>query len=393
MITEVYKQSKSILQRGQTTAVQSRLVRKSRLRCFEDTPRVTVAGGNKMASVYWQWLTIIKLCLGIFGVVGNLLVIIVYISKKKRQNTTNTLILALAITDMFTSANIIPWPTQLEVVPQGALGHLYCGLVFANFFMWTSIVASVGLLTMLSVERYLAVCRPLWYRTVFSKSRPWYFIAGMWAFGAVEKSFNLYCTVPSPEGTCLYEVPGGLGFKYFLAIGVFIIEYLVPLMVMLVTYVKTIQALKQQACNLLEQIDSRNNPAYSLLQTRRKVIEMLLVVIVAFSICWGPLQFAFMIGSLSAEDYLLSTLQDAFTVLAFFNSCANPIIYTFKNKTFRNALRDHFQYWRRRGGRGNAVSSVVVGTGMELETKVTVAQKTTRAVERPHALRDLPDIG
>ena len=85
----------------------------------------------------------------------------------------------------------------------------------------------------------------------------------------------------------------------------------------------------------------RNRDRTSPLRARRRVVNMLMVVIITFIICWSPDQFAYLVFNLGLVPvhYLFGPIYRACVVLAFANSCLNPFIYVLTNNNFRKALR------------------------------------------------------
>ncbi|GIZ00203.1 neuromedin-K receptor [Caerostris extrusa] len=82
-------------------------------------------------------------------------------------------------------------------------------------------------------------------------------------------------------------------------------------------------------------------------RARKKVIKMVLVVLIAFIICWTPIQvqiFLAVINSDKQRDSWTQEYQWISNYLAFANSFINPIIYGGFNKTFRGFLY-HAQMW------------------------------------------------
>nr|CAD7415341.1 unnamed protein product [Timema cristinae] len=70
---------------------------------------------------------------------------------------------------------------------------------------------------------------------------------------------------------------------------------------------------------------------------------MLVLVVVLFVICWGPMLID---NLLTAYDVLpklrteppLKHMATAFHLMAYFNSCINPIVYGFMSKNFRESF-------------------------------------------------------
>ncbi|XP_022080145.1 delta-type opioid receptor-like [Acanthaster planci] len=290
----------------------------------------------------WTWQNICKLILGLLGICGNSLVIAAYCGKKKQKNSTNVLILALACADLISSVNFIPLPV-LRRVPMNIWGELYCRLIFSQPLLWISIEASVYTLTLLSVERYLAVVHPIRYRNLFTKSWPKRFVWIIWIFAVGVKSFNFYNT-EIKEGTGCDYISFPKGFNLLVAVGVALVEYFVPIVVMITCNGLTVKALRSQASNLQGHRGGSNapesGPALSVLKTRRRIIHIVLIVIITFIICWTPDQISLLLMNLDvlSFDHFDSNAHQAFIILAFFNSCVNPIIYTFKNKQFRTSV-------------------------------------------------------
>jgi 7 transmembrane receptor (rhodopsin family) len=63
--------------------------------------------------------------------------------------------------------------------------------------------------------------------------------------------------------------------------------------------------------------------------------------VVAFSICWAPIQIILLLKSLRLYDTttLSVSIQIISHVLAYLNSCLNPFLYAFLSENFRKAFR------------------------------------------------------
>ena len=77
-------------------------------------------------------------------------------------------------------------------------------------------------------------------------------------------------------------------------------------------------------------------------RTMKQVVKMLVAVVVLFAICWSPLLID---NVLTAYEILpkmkigkFKHLNTAFQLMAYFNSCINPIVYGFMSKHFRESF-------------------------------------------------------
>ncbi|XP_072049047.1 melatonin receptor type 1B-like [Amphiura filiformis] len=315
--------------------------------------------------VIWDWRNIIQLILAVVGILGNSVVIHVYRrNREMKHNTTNTFIAALAAADLITSISIIPHP-RLSRVPQNGIGSFYCKVVWSSNIMWISIVASVITLTMLAVERYIAVAYSFRYKQIFTITKTRLIILGIWLFAFTLNTFGYYETFVVKE-QCVHILPS-IKFQMFLGCAVFIVEYLVPMIIMLVTNIRTIQLLNKQTRSFTRGKDATKGPALKLIQARRRVVNMLFIVIVTFIICWSPDQFAFLAFNLGwvPFEYAFGPLYRAFVVLAFANSCANPIIYTVMNRNFREAIAQQLPSMKCKSAEKGGTTNTLFETPLE----------------------------
>lgn len=118
------------------------------------------------------------------------------------------------------------------------------------------------------------------------------------------------------------------------------------------------------------------------LQNKKRVIQMLFVVVLEFFICWTPLYVINTIALFNPHivyQTLGYTTITYFQLLAYSSSCCNPITYCFMNRGFRKAFLNLFRCFKRFheprrmsiggggggvGGVGGAPSAaVIVGNG------------------------------
>ncbi|XP_043660136.1 cholecystokinin receptor type A [Drosophila teissieri] len=102
----------------------------------------------------------------------------------------------------------------------------------------------------------------------------------------------------------------------------------------------------------------RSNEAKTL-ESKKRVVKMLFVLVLEFFICWTPLYvintLVMLIGPVVYE-YVDYTAISFLQLLAYSSSCCNPITYCFMNASFRRAFVDTFKGlpWRRGGGGAGA---------------------------------------
>lgn len=76
-------------------------------------------------------------------------------------------------------------------------------------------------------------------------------------------------------------------------------------------------------------------------RSKRRVTRMVIVVVVIFAVCWCPIQIVLVLKSFDVYDINNTNnliIQISSNILAYMNSCINPILYAFLSENFRKAF-------------------------------------------------------
>ncbi|KAH8419969.1 hypothetical protein KR009_004567, partial [Drosophila setifemur] len=130
-------------------------------------------------------------------------------------------------------------------------------------------------------------------------------------------------------------------------------------------------------------VPRRSNESKSL-ESKKRVVKMLFVLVLEFFICWTPL---YVINTLTmlfgpvVYEYVGYTSISFLQLLAYSSSCCNPITYCFMNANFRRAFVDTFKgmrmwerlcapccFWRR--SNKNETNLSVAGNSIALANSV-----------------------
>ncbi|XP_022094013.1 muscarinic acetylcholine receptor M2-like [Acanthaster planci] len=299
-------------------------------------PKDDTSSGN-------EWVYGIEVTLGIVGTVGNVFVCLIILRAKFLHNMTNYLILNLAVADMTASLclifNVFLVETSIVEPPSGvAVGEIYCRLYGNLHLFWVCVTASVFNLIVVTLERFYAIVYPLHYTRYFTTKRVTLLVALTWLGAFLQEFFALFInSYDAASGTCAYGFPN-LASQIAVGLFVFLSSYFCPLCVMIWAYYKIMRNLKKSARNLMNQ--QTEDPAYGLLRARKKIVQVLFTVVMAFLILWTPNQVVYLFENFHVE--LVPTthiVYSIFRMMAFSNSVVNPIIYAFKYKQFRKGFR------------------------------------------------------
>ncbi|XP_015117383.1 allatostatin-A receptor isoform X1 [Diachasma alloeum] len=272
--------------------------------------------------------------IGILGLVGNSLVVIVIALNPGMRSTTNLLIINLAIADLLFVIFCIPFTAADFVLPYWPFGDLWCRIV--QYLIIVTACASVYTLVLMSLDRYLAVVHPVASMTVRTEHHAFIAICIVW-FVILTTSIpvliihgEIYIqlqTDPDPQPAC--RILPDVNRTVF-QVTFFLLSYVIPLTLTCALYVFMLIRLWRGARASAE---SRRG--------RKKVTRLVIIVVAVFAICWFPIQVILVAKSL--DSYPMTTtsvmIQVASHVMAYMNSCVNPILYAFLSDNFRKAFR------------------------------------------------------
>ncbi|XP_068192917.1 somatostatin receptor type 5 [Antennarius striatus] len=267
----------------------------------------------------------------IIGLGGNTLVIHIVLRYSKMESVTNIYILNLAIADelfMFS----LPFLAAQNTLDTWPFGSFMCRLVMTvdSINQFTSIFC----LTVMSVDRYLAVVHPI-SSTKFR--RP--LVAKMvnvtiWASSfLVILPVVIFANVPEEGGTCNIVWPHPpekwqAGFIMYTSV----LGFFFPLLVICLCYLFIVIKVRSSGKKVFATSTRRR-------KSERRVTLMVVIVVAVFVVCWLPfyaLNIANVVEPLPVEHHGLYFFVVA---LGYANSCANPFIYAFLSDNFKRGFR------------------------------------------------------
>ncbi|KAK7135014.1 hypothetical protein R3I93_018196 [Phoxinus phoxinus] len=270
------------------------------------------------------------------GTVGNCLVLAVLI-RNGQMNTksTNLFILNLGLADLCFIVFCVPFQATIYTMDEWVFGPFVCKAV--HFIIYLTMYASIFTLTAVSLDRYLAIRYPLRSRETRTPRNALTSISLVWAL-------SLFCSSPylsyyqqmDLNGTTVCIPAWNIHHRRAMDVCTFIFGYLIPVLILGITYARTIRYLWTSVDPMQDMSESR--------KAKRKVTKMIIIVAVLFCLCWLPhhlviLCMLFGHFPLNHTTYVIRILSH---LVAYANSCLNPIVYALVSKHFRKGFKKVF---------------------------------------------------
>ena len=290
---------------------------------------------------------------------GNTLTVLLFVRKSKwLKKTYNCLIFALAVQDIIAAICLIVLPGFLMKqdaykLPDSKISSLiFCKILWSGFLPFAFGNASVYTCLMLTFDRWLAVVKPLSYKK-YEQSRIFAILAILfpWIAGicfditaplnvtiGVNINGTFVCSWPDQEYT----------FKtVFIAIFLFLGKIGVPATFMVIAYNRIIVHMQssRNRVNVIRNSNERNRQ-HCALKTLKRITVTALFASTVIIMCWLPNQLYYALSQVQVTK-LGTTTHFAVTLLAFSNSCFNPVIYCFSNKEYQREIMAIFRCFSR----------------------------------------------
>uniref|UniRef100_A0A673GXR3 Red-sensitive opsin n=1 Tax=Sinocyclocheilus rhinocerous TaxID=307959 RepID=A0A673GXR3_9TELE len=240
----------------------------------------------------------------------NGLVLVATAKFKKLRHPLNWILVNLALADLGETLLASTISVINQVFGYFILGHPMC--IFEGYTVSVCGIAGLWSLTVISWERWVVVCKPFGNVKFDAK----------WASAGIIFSWVwpiFWCTSCGPDSYMIILM---------------ITCCIIPLAIIILCYIAVWLAIRAVA---QQQKDSESTQ-----KAEKEVSRMVVVMILAYCVCWGPYTF-FACFAAANPGYAFHPLAAAMP--AYFAKSAtiyNPIIYVFMNRQFRVCIMQLF---------------------------------------------------
>ncbi|XP_069613201.1 G-protein coupled receptor 54-like [Ranitomeya imitator] len=286
------------------------------------------------------------------GLIGNSLVIYVITKHKQMRTVTNFYIANLATTDITFLVCCVPFTATLYPLPSWVFGDVMCRGV--NYLQQVTAQATCITLTAMSVDRCYVTVYPLQSLRRRTPRLAMAISLGIW-IGSIVLSVPcaMYQKLSTgywygPQTYCIEAFPTAAHQKAFI-LYTFLAVYLLPLLTICVCYAFM---LKRMSRPVVEPIDNSYQLSVQLLAerseaVRAKISKMVVVIVLLFTICWGPIQLFILFQAFDSnfqKSYETYKLKIFAHCMCYSNSSVNPFVYAFMGANFRKSFKKAFPF-------------------------------------------------
>ena len=309
----------------------------------------------KIADEIFDSTTVEKICIPIFYVIGflrNVAFLLVLARVKTMRTITNFYLANLAVADVMTlslETFARPWLYVGSMQVKSAPFYSNFGCAKVSFAIHLSQITSIFLITIVSFDRYFAICHPLKYPNTKIKIQAgciltllaWIISAILSFFRSLASGKLVHICILWPPSEKYTHLPGTV--KDCIPINPFfrldILEYLnhsVPFFTALIT--NTI--INARIVQRLRSPSPGENGKQQNDQIKRRITWMLLANSLIFFSCLAPYNFLLVIGRFKSPKH--NYYRDIAVIFTMLNSAINPILYGLTSPSYRRGFLTAF---------------------------------------------------
>ncbi|CAL1546259.1 unnamed protein product [Lymnaea stagnalis] len=367
----------------------------------------------------------------LLGLVGNCLVIFAMVGDRKSRSVTASFMVSLAVADLLFLLVCMPSEVAKNFIGHWDSGSVLCKISGAVEML--SAMASVLNLIAVSVERYIVIVHPMKARSWCTVENTKKMLPCVWVVAVglsaptlyvwgIERSV-FYNNVTTVTVFLCSDIDVGKEDSLIYALYQFLVMFVMPVVVLFFCYTFVIHALWLSSRRLMQM--TSHDSSYSTVSTvedgasnaapagdgshghspctvrhshirsrrsmfnkatrehsaevfraRKQVIKMLVAIILAFLICWGPKLILSLLKRARFQWLYIHNayiIESVLKVLPFVHSCINPIIYGFMSKNFRTRMKCACRSYVCHKTHPSAVMGkrLLTGSDLELDTRST----------------------
>ena len=320
----------------------------------------TVSGGGDSHFMFVLYKLVVPIIFGLItllGVVGNLLVIYVIFSRIKMRTVTNLLLLNLAAADLSFVVICPPFTAYAFAADQWQFGNVACKLM--HYLLNVTVYVTIYTLVLISVIRYMTIIyntQTLRFRTKRNIVMMCLIIWVIMLIGNIPiiLSYGLIHYEGGIKDCGLYKMSYGKTIYG----SFFVLAYLLPLIIIAILSVGILHHINKQKPTMLAKKKTKSE------DKKKQASRLLILVVVIFALFWLPVHIHLLVayfGTISQSPYYMA-VSVLWNVLAYFNSCVNPIIYNYASKDFRDCFREVVCCLRIRRSGENGSTAIITKT-------------------------------
>ncbi|XP_033627267.1 neuropeptide SIFamide receptor-like [Asterias rubens] len=278
--------------------------------------------------------------ISITGIIGNTLICLILLRFRHMRTSTSYFVVHLSVVDLLSCIMVVPvhlFPSPPSMA--GKFGDFVCRFYVSKYVMWTCILVSVGSLVLINLERFVAIVYPLKYKRLYTTRKITLMLMACWLYALVHNSFFFAVYELKGPDVCQYVGFPSLQVQIVYALYHLFVYYAGPLGFMLVSNWKMVNSLRSKISRLNSQTDRADKKKLWHAQAAHELQKTLVLVVITYGICWGLNQTMFFCFLLTVPIDFTQPYYHFGVILGVCNSCVNPLIYTVKNKSFRNGLK------------------------------------------------------
>ncbi|NWH80231.1 CCR2 protein, partial [Piaya cayana] len=271
----------------------------------------------------------------IFGLIGNMLVVLILVKYKRLKSMTDIYLLNLAISDLLFVFSLPFW--AYYAAHDWIFGDTLCKILSGVYLL--GFYSGIFFIILLTLDRYLAIVHAVFAlkaRTVtygiLTSTVTW--VIAMFAsvpgivFHKTQKESTHYTCSPH------FPSDSAINWKQSYTLKMNILGLIVPMLIMIFSYSQILKTL----------LRCKN-------EKKQKAVRLIFTIMIIFFIFWTPFHIssflhAFQNSLFSPSCEINGQLEKAIQVtetLSMIHCCINPVIYAFVGEKFRKYLYAFFQ--------------------------------------------------
>ncbi|XP_027531359.1 C-C chemokine receptor type 5-like isoform X1 [Neopelma chrysocephalum] len=271
----------------------------------------------------------------IFGLTGNMLVILILVKYKRLKSMTDIYLLNLAVSDLLFVFSLPFW--AYYAVHDWIFGEALCRILSGVYLL--GFYSGIFFIILLTLDRYLAIVHAVFALKARTVAYGTLTSIITWAVAVLASVPGVVFQKTQKEGlryTCSAHYPSDstINWKYSFILKMNILGLIVPMLIMIFSYSQILKTLLRSKS-----------------EKKQKAVRLIFVIMIFYFIFWTPFHISSFLhtfqGSLftpncDTKGQLEKAIQVTETI-SMIHCCINPVIYAFVGEKFRKYLHAFFR--------------------------------------------------